>query len=179
MLVTVMWPSMRSTMRLEIASPRPVPPNLRVEEPSACSKSRKIRARSSVFEADAGVTHFKPNFIRGVAWLDDNRDPAFVSELDGVAHEVEQNLPQACGIADHLWRQVFIHERCNLDALRLRAWGHQFNRLFDHGRQRERPSLQIEFSRFDFREIKDLLDQREQCLARRFRGPGICELIRQ
>ena len=37
-------PSMRSTMRLEMASPRPVPPNLRVEEPSACSKSRKMRA---------------------------------------------------------------------------------------------------------------------------------------
>ena len=37
---------MRSTMRFEIARPRPVPPNLRVAEPSACSNSRKMRAWS-------------------------------------------------------------------------------------------------------------------------------------
>src|SRR5581483_800776 len=43
-LSTAMRPFMRSTMRLEIASPRPVPPYLRVEEPSACSNSRKMRA---------------------------------------------------------------------------------------------------------------------------------------
>jgi hypothetical protein len=35
---TAMRPSMRSTMRLEMASPKPVPPNLRVDDPSACSK---------------------------------------------------------------------------------------------------------------------------------------------
>ena len=43
-LSTAMWPSMRSTMRREMASPKPVPPNLRVDDPSVCSKSRKMRA---------------------------------------------------------------------------------------------------------------------------------------
>ena len=38
-LSSVMRPPMRSMMRLEIASPRPVPPYFRVGEPSACSKS--------------------------------------------------------------------------------------------------------------------------------------------
>ena len=37
-------PPMRSTMRLEMVRPRPMPPNLRVEPTSACSNSRKTRA---------------------------------------------------------------------------------------------------------------------------------------
>jgi len=43
-LFTAMRPSMRSTMRREMARPRPVPPNLRVDDESACSNSRKMRA---------------------------------------------------------------------------------------------------------------------------------------
>ena len=38
-------------------------------------------------------------------------------------------------------------------------------------RQRKRPRLQIELAGFDLREIKDLLDQRQQCFAR-----GLCRL---
>ena len=43
-LSTAIEPPMLSMIRFEMARPRPVPPNFRVEPPSACSNSRKIRA---------------------------------------------------------------------------------------------------------------------------------------
>ena len=43
-LSTQSWPPIRFTIRTAILSPRPVPPYLRVVEPSACRNGSKIRA---------------------------------------------------------------------------------------------------------------------------------------
>ena len=42
-LLTPIWPSIRSTNPREMASPKPVPPYLRVVEPSACENGWKMR----------------------------------------------------------------------------------------------------------------------------------------
>jgi len=48
MLSAQIFPPINSTRRFEIAKPRPVPPNLRVMDASACEKLSKIVERRSV-----------------------------------------------------------------------------------------------------------------------------------
>ena len=59
-------------------------------------------------DADAGVAHQETDFIGPDAGLDDQRHAAGRGELDRIAGEVEQHLPQPRGIADHLHRQPLV-----------------------------------------------------------------------
>ena len=52
-------------------------------------------------DADAGVAHQKADLARPDAGLDDQRHAAGRGELDGVAGQIEQHLPQPRGVADH------------------------------------------------------------------------------
>ena len=47
MLSAQIFPPINSTSRLEMAKPKPVPPNLRVTDASACEKLSKIVKRRS------------------------------------------------------------------------------------------------------------------------------------
>ena len=171
MLSIAIVPPMRSTIRLEMAGPRPVPPNFRVEPPSACSNSAKIRACSSA-EMPMPVSRTgNGNRIRLRGRLDDDRDAAALGELDGVAGEVEQHLAQPRRVADDARRQALVDVAADLQALRLRARPEQLDRLLDEGREDERPRREIEPAGLDLGEIEDLLDQRQQGLARRASPP--------
>ena len=55
-------------------------------------------------DADAGVADQKGNLVRHGSRLDDQRHAAGGGELDGIAGQIEQHLPQPCGVADHLLR---------------------------------------------------------------------------
>ena len=54
-LSTQSRPPIRFTIRTEMLRPRPVPPNLRVVEPSACRNGSKMRAWCLGRDADARV----------------------------------------------------------------------------------------------------------------------------
>ncbi len=66
-------------------------------------------------DADAGVAHQKADFAGPATRLDDQRDAAGRGELDGVAGEIEQHLPQPCRVADHLHRQPLVDIGSDLD----------------------------------------------------------------
>ena len=59
-------------------------------------------------DADAGVAHQETDFVGPDAGLDDQRHAAGRGELDRVAGEIEQHLPQPRGVADHLHRQPLV-----------------------------------------------------------------------
>ena len=162
---------MRSTMRLEMASPRPVPPNLRVEEPSACSNSRKTRSWSSRLRPMPVSRTTKRMPSPGSSGSAMTATPPRSRELDGVAGEIEQHLAQPRRVADDVRRQAFVDQRGDLDALGLRARRQQFDHAFHQRAERERPRLQIEPAGLDLGEIENLLDQRQQRFAR-----GLCRL---
>ena len=170
---------MRSTMRFEMVRPRPVPPNLRVELPSACSNSRKMRAWSSARNADAGVAHRDRDRVRLRVRLDDDRDAAKLGELDGVAGEIEQHLAQPRRIADHARRQALVDIAADFEALGLGARPEQFDGLFDEGGERKWPRLEIEPAGFDLGEIEHFLDERQQRVARRLHRVEVGGLFRR
>ena len=96
-----MLPPMRSTMRREMASPRPVPPNLRVDAAVGLLEfleDARLRVRR---DADAGVAHREADLVGLGARLDDDGDAAALGELHRVAGEIEQHLAQPRGIAGH------------------------------------------------------------------------------
>ena len=83
-------------------------------------------------DADAGVAHQKADFIGPDAGLDDQGDAAGRGELDGIAGEIEQHLPQPRRVADHVRRQPLVDIGGNFDLLGLRARREQFGDVLDH-----------------------------------------------
>ena len=127
-------------------------------------KNARLRLRR---DPDPGVAHGEADFLRPDAGLDDHRDAAGVGELDGVAGEIEQHLPQPCGVADHPLRQTLVEIGGDLEALGLHARGQQLDHFLHQGREPERARLEIELAGLDFGKIQDLVDQRQQRIARR------------
>ena len=100
---TVMSPPIRRQKRRLMASPRPVPPYLRVVEASACMKSWKsLAVCSAVMPMPVSATaHRDPVPVSLTAPRRSDRDQAALGELGGVAGEVEQGLAHARGIGAH------------------------------------------------------------------------------
>ena len=146
---------------------------------SACSNSRKIRSRASGADADAGVAHQEADLAGADAGLHDQRDAAGRGELDGVAGEIEQHLPQPRRVADHFHRQPLVDIGRDLDALRLRPRRQQFGDILDQCRQRERAVLEVDFAGLDLGIIKQFLDQRQQGIAGCLHRPGVGHLLRR
>ena len=86
----------------EIVRPRPVPPYLRVIDPSAWRNVSKIACLLLRRHADAGVRHAEPQIgVTSVAArLRPSDHLAVLGELDGVADQVHDHLAQPAGIAD-------------------------------------------------------------------------------
>lgn len=61
-----------------------------------------------ILQTDARVAYLKTDFILVIALFGDDRNPTLFGKLDRVADKVEQNLSQACDIANHLNRQSFV-----------------------------------------------------------------------
>ena len=83
--------------------PSPVPPNCRVVELSACTKGWNRRASCCCAQPNAGVGHGEryagtPAPERQGAGA--HPHAAVVCKLDGIAQQVEQNLPYPCRIPD-------------------------------------------------------------------------------
>ena len=138
---------------------------------SACSNSRKIRSLRLGRDADAGVAHQEADFIGPDAGLDDQRDAAGRGELDGVAGEIEQHLPQPRRVADHFHRQPLVDIGRDLDLLGLRARRQQFGDVLDQRGQRERAMFEIDLAGLDLGIIQQFLDQRRAARRRRSSPP--------
>ena len=119
-LSTQMVPCMSSTMRLEMARPRPVPPYLRVVEESAWEKFSKILPSFSWgMPMPVSLTRKRRRAggrVVGIL-IDLDGEATGVGELHGVAEEVEENLAEACWVSDEDGRDGAGDEGADFEAL--------------------------------------------------------------
>ena len=164
-LSTVIVPPIRATSRAAIVRPRPVPPYFRVVEVSSCSKARKIRLLLVGRDADAGVAHreAEADLRRPVAGR--RRRPStrtttspVVGELDGVADQVEQHLPQPAGVADQGVGHVRLHVADQLQPLPVGPHGQGPQGVADRRPQGEVGRVQLQLAGLDLGEVEQVVD---------------------
>ena len=171
-LSTVIVPPIRATSRAAMVRPRPVPPYLRVVEVSSCSKARKIALLLVRRDADAGVAHGEAQadlaLGRGLAGDFHAHDHlALLGELDGVAHQVEQDLPQPAGVADQGVGHVRLHVADQLQPLLVGPHGQRPQGVADRRPQREVGRVQLQLAGLDLGEVEQVVDDAEQAVGRR------------
>ena len=154
---------MRSTMRLEMARPRPVPPNLRVGGAvrllEIVEDARLSSGTMPMPVSRTGSGSVRP--LRGSTWT----HAAAFGELDGVADQVEQDLAQARGIADDAMPATIVDDRTRARAPLACARGASSSTASRPGGEPERPRLEIELAGLDLGEVENVLDQRQQRIA--------------
>ena len=91
-----------------------------------------------------------------------DRHRAPTRELHRVSHQIDQNLPQASGVAPHLRRYLGAYQTDQFQAFLLGFDREQLGRILQRRRQVEIHNLQLQFARLDLGEIQDVIDQRQQ-----------------
>ena len=173
-----------------MASPRPVPPYLRLVLPSACWKASKMICCLSAEMPMPVSRHRERDDLGGAVQgfrsadstpistgLDRERDVPFVRELEGVRQEVLQHLLQALRIGEHRPRQVRILANEEVDVLGL---GDVTERALDIAAQlieHQVGGLDRHGSGLDLRQVEDVVDQREQIVPGRVDGLGELDLL--
>jgi hypothetical protein len=89
---------------------------------------------------------------------------AALRELERIADQVDQHLPQPGRVADHEMRQVAPVIDAELHALCRRLFLEQAGHVFDRGGQREVDLLDRELARLDLGKIQQVVDDRQQRL---------------
>ncbi len=119
--------------------------------------------------AGAGVGHLEPDHDRIPASLL-QRHPkghrSSIGELDRIADEVEKDLPQPSGVALEAGGDGWSHGGRYPQLLGARLGGHQIDDAAHDIVQCELDDLQLELARFQLGEIKNVIDDGEQGIAR-------------
>jgi hypothetical protein len=103
---------------------------------------------------------------------------AFFGELDPVPHEVDEDLPEAAGVADHLGRHVVFDPVGEFEVFAGGRASQKFDDVLDGGAQFEGGFFQLEFAGLDLREIENVVDDGEKGLAGVAHGLGVFVLLR-
>lgn len=104
-------------------------------------------------------------------------DEASVGELDGVAHEIGEDLLQPLRIAPHDRRAAVLPVTVQLQTLVGGQRFHAADGAGDHFTQVECLVLQAQAAGFDAAEVQDLLDDFQQFLAGLVGHAGIAKLL--
>jgi hypothetical protein len=128
-------------------------------------------------DADASVRHDKSQFGRIAGGRHVHDDLATFGELDGVAHEVDQDLPQAHGVADEPIRHLGTNAQHQLKVLLIGAHRQRLHALGQQPAQAEVDRLERHLARFDLREVEDLVDDDHQRLGASLDGLEVFALI--
>ena len=167
-LSTQIRPSIISTRREAMASPSPVPPWRRVIEASACSNISKMAACLSA-GMPMPVSLTQKCSAASVGDSDSARTSSTTSpllgELEGVAHQVDDDLPQPAVVAHQQVGHVGMDVVGQLQILLVGAQGERLHRVAEALPQVERLALQVQLAGLDLREVQDVVDHRQQCLA--------------
>jgi hypothetical protein len=104
------------------------------------------------------------------SWLvrddgDLNHDFPTVGELDRVANQVDHDLPQPAHVAHHEVRHLRLHAAQQGEPLLVRPQRQCFHRIGETLAQREINGIELELPRLDLREVKDVVDDREERLG--------------
>ena len=144
--------------------PSPVPPYFRVVEVSSCSKARKIL---SCFSGGMPMPVSRTAKRRPTSSLGRGRrrrpprctttSPSF-GELDGVADQVEQHLPQPAGVADQGVGHVRLHVADQFQPLLVGAHGQGAQGVADRRPQREVGRVQLQLAGLDLGEVEQVVD---------------------
>ncbi len=168
-LSTPQSPPMSDTSWLLIARPRPVPPYRRDVEVSACTNGwntcRSICGAMPmpVSETSKRITTLG---IGGFRIHDANDDLTRLRELDRVADEVGQHLAHATGVAPDDAGDRPLDDGHELEALGLGRPGQEVDDVADDVADPEVDLLDLQLAGFDLREVEDVVDDRQQRLAR-------------
>ena len=135
-----------------------MPPYLRVVKESAWLKALKICALRLLRDADAGIGHLEAQLPVLVERLDAHHDLAGLGELDGIARQIDEHLPQPHRIAAHGGRHRGLDLAAQFEALGARAQHQNFDRLLDDLAQPELDVLELELARLDLGEVQDVVD---------------------
>ena len=124
--------------------------------------------------ADAGVLHGEPQRRRsirgrpsrrirlGLGPADADVHLAGLGELDCVAHQVGQHLPQPLRVAEHAGRQVRLDLAVQFDLLAVGADGELLAGRLDEVAKVEPGALDLHLAGLDLGEVEDVVDQRQQ-----------------
>ena len=177
MLATPISPPIASTSRLQIDSPRPVPPKRRVVDWSACEKAVKIAPTLSA-GMPMPVSRTRTARRRGSpgASSDLQQDMPALGELERVVDEIAQDLRQAHGIAGDLVRHLGRDRGRKIEPLRLRALAEQRHDGVDDLGRVDGDALELELAGLDLGEVQDVVDDREKALARAGDDLGVAPL---
>src|SRR5215831_1297631 len=98
--------------------------------------------------------------------LDVQHNFAFVSELDGIAYKVDNNLSQTNRIAEDAIRQIGLNVATQFQLFLMSARGKQAHSVLEGVAEIEVSLVEFELPCLDFREIEQVIDQREQGIRR-------------
>ena len=121
--------------------------------------------------ADPGILHFEAHapWPTGAAGLARHgrlhRDAALFRELDGVADEIDQDLPQARRVAAEMAARRAIDEGAEVEALLARLGREQGHRGLDRVDEIEVDDLDLDLAGLELRDIENVIDDGEQRIA--------------
>ena len=163
-LATQMRPPRRSTIRLQMCSPRPKPWGLPSRGSLAWRNLSKIACCSAGGDAGAVVAHVDAQEASGLRQRDLHPALARVAELHRVGEQVEHHLHDAVEVRGH-HRHALRHLRAQLDALFLEQLAHRRDRVLDDFLHVHRTGMPLDVARLELGDVEDLVDQPRQALA--------------
>src|SRR4029077_16237896 len=125
----------------------------------------------AVGNPDAGIAHGKlqPHTFPSLAgrlYAYDQGDTALPRKLDRVSEQVGQHLPQAVGVSDEtVWNSI-LHADIQCEVLLLGGKAQHFSGVRDALAQRKLDGVEIQATRFDLREIENIVEQLQQGVRR-------------
>ena len=110
--------------------------------------------------------------------LDPHGDLALVGELDGVAHQVDEDLAQPAGVAAQTApARPDATAQMNSSPFSWARTASSGGDVVQQCAQVEVQRLQLELARLDLGEVEDVVDDRQQRLAARAHGLGVAPLL--
>ena len=103
---------------------------------------------------------------------------AALGEFDGIAHQIEQHLLQAAGVADDLNGDAVVDEVGQLQTLGMRPFRHHLQAMLHRIAQFEGPQLKGQHASFDLGEIQDVIDDGQEAIGARPDRVGKAALFR-
>ncbi len=165
-----MRPRIKAISCAEMASPKPVPPYFRVVELSDWMNGSKISCCFDGRDADAGIANREPDadlFV--VSTLNGHQQHHFAAlgELDGVADQVDEHLPQPAGVAHQHLGHVRRNRVGQLEVLLVGPHAERFERIAQAVVEVEIDGVDVEPAGFDLRKVEDVVDDRQQRIGPR------------
>ena len=116
-------------------------------------------------DANASVRHFEANETGIVVRQDGDANATLVGKLYRVTRKIEKDLTNATLVRQEPASETWVHIGADFDPLLATALAQQLRHALDQRLRREGDLFEHHGSRFDFREIEDIVDDTEQRLA--------------